>query len=222
MANKELNKIESEIKQLEQYLDSCKPKAFSNDIILVEKSEIEMYIANLRSSIPDEVEYARKVLANREAIIIDAKDKASAHIQKAQDKAKDIENQAVQKANEIVSEDVTTKNAINEANQIIQEAYNEANNVLNDAQNNANDLQQMINDYVTDQLISLQDLVGRTLNEYEYRNQEVIGTLNAYYDTITSNLAELTQVPEEEQPEEGVMVESDELPDEVDSLIDEE
>ena len=84
--------------------------------------QIEMYIANLRSSIPDEVEYARKVLANREAIIIDAKDKASAHIQKAQDKAKDIENQAVQKANEIVSEDVTTKNAINEANQIIQEA----------------------------------------------------------------------------------------------------
>ena len=60
-------------------------------------------------------------------------------------------------------------------------------------------------------------------NSFSYRHIiEEICKLNAYYDTITSNLAELTQVPEEEQQEDGVMAESDELPDEVDSLIDEE
>ena len=64
------------IDEIEEYIDSCKFKAFSSNQILVNKDEIDELLRELRMKTPVEIENYKRMLANKEAILNDAKQKA--------------------------------------------------------------------------------------------------------------------------------------------------
>ena len=74
------SKIEQTIEELEQYIDTCKPQAFSSNKIIVNKDQIEELLTELRLRTPEEIKRYQKMISNKEAILADAQTKADAII----------------------------------------------------------------------------------------------------------------------------------------------
>ena len=84
-----MSRIEQLIGEIEMYLDSCKAQAFSNSKrIVVEKDVIDEMLVELRMRIPDEIKKCQKMIANRDAILTDAKTNADKIIADANKKTK--------------------------------------------------------------------------------------------------------------------------------------
>ena len=78
------SKIEQTIEELEQYIDTCKPQAFSSNKIIVNKDQIEELLTELRLRTPEEIKRYQKMISNKEAILADAQAKADAIIAQAE------------------------------------------------------------------------------------------------------------------------------------------
>ena len=102
------SRIEQIIDELEEYIESCKPKFMSNSEIIVNKDEIDELIRELRMKTPDEIKRYQKIISNKEAILNDAREKAEKLI-----------NEATIHTNELISE-----------HEIMQQAYTQANEVV--------------------------------------------------------------------------------------------
>ena len=87
------SRIEQIIDELEEYVESCKPKFMSNSEIIVNKDEIDELIRELRMKTPDEIKRYQKIISNKEAILNDAREKAEKLI-----------NDATVHTNELISE----------------------------------------------------------------------------------------------------------------------
>ena len=72
-----VDKIEQIISEIEEYLDGCKPQAFSGSKkIIVEKDIIDEMLVELRMSTPEEIKRYQKIIASKDAIIGDAQNRA--------------------------------------------------------------------------------------------------------------------------------------------------
>ena len=77
------SRIEQLIDELEEYIESCKPKFMSSSEIIVNKEEIDELLRDLRMKTPDEIRRYQKIISNKEAILNDARAKAQALIDEA-------------------------------------------------------------------------------------------------------------------------------------------
>ena len=77
------SRIEQIISEIEDYIDSCRFQPLSKTNIVVNKDEIEELLTELRLKTPDEIKKYQKIIANRDAILMDAKQKAEAMLQEA-------------------------------------------------------------------------------------------------------------------------------------------
>ncbi|MCR5398371.1 MAG: hypothetical protein K6E68_02435 [Lachnospiraceae bacterium] len=109
--NKSINTIMEIIDDIEEYIDSCKFKAFSTSQLLVNKEELDMLLKDLRKAAPVEIKKAQAIMSNKEQIIEDAKLKAKELIAKTKEET-----------NELISQ-----------NEIMLRAYEQADAVVNDA-----------------------------------------------------------------------------------------
>ena len=98
------SRIEQLIDEIEDYIESCKPKFMSSTEIIVNKDEIDELLRELRMKTPDEIKRYQKIISNKEAILNDAKAKAEALI-----------NEATVHTNELINE-----------HEIMQQAYAQA------------------------------------------------------------------------------------------------
>ena len=62
------SRIEQLIDEIEEYIDNCKYKAFSTDVIMVNKAEIDDLLRELRMKTPEEIKRYQKIISNKEAI----------------------------------------------------------------------------------------------------------------------------------------------------------
>ncbi len=121
-----VSKIEQLIEDIYAFIESCKSPAFMQNKVTVPKDELYDLLDELRFSTPDEIKRYQKILANREAILADAKGKADDMVEKAKQQIGDMVNereivqQAYRKAEEIVDY------ATNEANRMLERASREA------------------------------------------------------------------------------------------------
>ena len=67
-----MNKIEQRIGDIEEFIEQCRPSAFSSSRITVQKEDLEAMLLDLRMSIPDEVNQSQKIITNQRAIMADA------------------------------------------------------------------------------------------------------------------------------------------------------
>ena len=110
-----MSKIEQIITEIEEYIDNCKFQPLSTSKIIVNKDEIDELLAELRLRTPDEIKKYQKIIANKDAILNDAKERAEAMV-----------SEATAHINQLVSEHEIMQKAYEEANQIIEQAQAEA------------------------------------------------------------------------------------------------
>lgn len=200
MENKK-EKIQVKIEEIIEYINQCKLKPFSNNIILVNKDEIDSYLLDLKKCAPDEIKRYQKIIANREAILAEAeqykenaKKEAAEIIQRTQVTAQNqisennITLQAYDQAQAIVDAaaaqaDVIINNATAQAQQIVDYAANESNSLKEGATAYADNLLAQIETVCTQYV----NYINSTMGNFDGLGQQVNGLLN----TVQANRMEL-------------------------------
>lgn len=137
------NRIEQLIDEIYEYVEGCKTSTFAPNKVTVVKDELYDLLDELKERTPDEIKRYQKIIANRDAIIADAEDKAEKIIEEAKAKAKqlvsehEIMQQAYARVNEMVSDasrdaEEMVSRAKLESEQLTTGALNYANNVMYD------------------------------------------------------------------------------------------
>ena len=173
------SRIEQLIDELEEYIESCKPKFMSNSEIIVNKEEIDELLRELRMRTPEEIKRYQKIISNKEAILNDARAKAQALI-----------DEATVHTNELISEHEIMQQAYAQANGIVATAANQAREILDKATMEANELRTQASQYMESRLVELDSPIQSTNADYE----RLLGSLGQYRDLIQSNLRSLHPV----------------------------
>ncbi len=174
------SRIEQLIDELEEYIESCKPKFMSNSEIIVNKDEIDELLRELRMRTPEEIKRYQKIISNKEAILNDARSKAQALI-----------DEATVHTNELISEHEIMQQAYSQANGIVATAAKQAQDILDKATIEANELRTQAARYTEDRLAELDSIVSSAIQSANSDYDRLIGSLGQYRDLIQSNLRAL-------------------------------
>ena len=170
------SRIEQLIDELEEYIESCKPKFMSNSEIIVNKDEIDELLRELRMKTPDEIKRYQKIISNKEAILNDARAKAEALI-----------NEATVHTNELISEHEIMQQAYAQANIVVTQAAQQAQDILDKATMEANELRMQAAQYTEDRLAELESIIVSALQTSNANYGTLVGSLNQYKELIQSN-----------------------------------
>lgn len=180
------SRIEQLIDEIEDYIESCKPKFMSSTEIIVNKDEIDELLRELRMKTPDEIKRYQKIISNKEAILNDAKAKAEALI-----------NEATVHTNELINEHEIMQQAYAQANEVVTMASKQAQEILDNATIEANELKSQAMQYMDDMLAHLENIISASTQQASSNYDTLIGNLNQYRDIIQSNRSELHAVDED-------------------------
>ena len=184
--------IEEIIEEIEEYVDECKPSAFSPSKIIVNRDELEILLEELRTKTPEEIKRYQKIISNKEAILADAQNKADAIIAQAQIQT-----------NELVSEHQIMQQAYAKANEIIMLATKNAQDMLDKATEDANSIRMGAITYTDDLLNTIESVISNSMETTQARTETFMQTMQGYLDIVVANRQEL--VPQEvAQPEPSV------------------
>lgn len=184
--------IEEIIEEIEEYVDECKPSAFSPSKIIVNRDELESLLEELRTKTPEEIKRYQKIISNKEAILADAQNKADAIIAQAQIQT-----------NELVSEHQIMQQAYAKANEIIMLATKNAQDMLDKATEDANSIRMGAITYTDDLLNTIESVISNSMETTQARTETFMQTMQGYLDIVVANRQEL--VPKEvAQPEPSV------------------
>lgn len=179
------SRIEQAIQAMEIYISECNPQMLNKSNIVVNREEIEEYLSELKRHVPDEVKKYKKVLANKDAILEDARKKADEII-----KAANIQFQ------EILSEQEIMKQAYASANAVVETATAQAQEILEKATNDANEIRTGAIQYTDGILANVQQALEGTMNTYQANYATLLNDLAQYHGIVIENRKEL--VPAEE------------------------
>ena len=184
--------IEEIIEEIEEYVDECKPSAFSPSKIIVNRDELESLLEELRTKTPEEIKRYQKIISNKEAILADAQNKADAIIAQAQIQT-----------NELVSEHQIMQQAYAKANEIIMLATKNAQDMLDKATEDANSIRMGAITYTDYLLNTIESVISNSMETTQARTETFMQTMQGYLDIVVANRQEL--VPQEvAQPEPSV------------------
>lgn len=180
------SRIEQLIDEIEEYIESCKPKFMSSTEIIVNKEEIDELLRELRMKTPEEIKRYQKIISNKEAILNDARAKAEALI-----------NEATVHTNELINEHEIMQQAYAQANEVVSMASKQAQEILDNATIEANNLRSAAMRYMDDMLAHLENIIASSTQAATSHYENLIGSLNQYRDIIQSNRSELHPADED-------------------------
>lgn len=180
------SRIEQLIDELEEYIESCKPKFMSSSEIIVNKEEIDELLRELRMKTPDEIRRYQKIISNKEAILNDARAKAQALI-----------DEATVHTNELISEHEIMQQAYAQANGIVATAARQAQEILDKATMEANELRMQASRYTEERLGELESIVLSAIQSSGANYDKLLGSLGQYRDLIQSNIRSLHPVEDD-------------------------
>ncbi len=175
------SRLEQIIAEIEDYIDNCKTQPMSKGKILVDKDEISELLTELRMKTPEEIKRYQKIIANKDAILQDAQQRADQIVADAQ----------VQ-TNELVSEHQIMQQAYAQANEVVSIATNQAQDILNRATEDANAIRTASIEYTDNLLSNLENIMVNAINSTRDRYDAVLGSLQDCYDIVKENRGELT------------------------------
>ena len=180
-----MSKIEQLIDEIEAYIDSCQPQAFSNNRkIIVARDEMDDLLAELRQRTPEEIKKYQKIISNQEAILSNAKGQAEAMLA-----------EATKQTNQLINEHEIIQKAYARANEIINQANAQAQQIVDKAAAEADGMREGSIRYADEMLKSLQTIISHSMENADSRHQALMASLKSSYDIIASNRKELA--PEE-------------------------
>ncbi len=175
------SKIEQTIEDIYEYLDSCKFAAFSNkESIIVNKDDIFDLLEELKTNIPDEIKHSRQIVANRDAIIDNAKSTAEALLAKAEEKQ-----------GELLEKNEIMQQAYLQAQEVVNQANGNALDLLNQATNEANSIQMSAMKYTDDSLAGISDILTKAVSEAQARYNDLISSLSNVLQVVNNDRAQL-------------------------------
>lgn len=175
-----MSRIEQIIEEMEEYLEGCKNQAFSSTKIIVDKDQMLELLSELRLRTPEEIKKYQKIVANRDAILDEAKKQAA-----------EIVNQANIHTNELINEHEIMQQAFVKANEILQDASGRAQSILDEATEAANSYRMGAIHYTDDLLAGMQNLVAATMEATKQKYENFFKSLSSTYDIIAANRNEL-------------------------------
>ena len=180
------SKIEQQIDQIEDFIDSCRYQTFSKTNIIVDKDELDALLEELRARTPEEIKHYQRIINNKEAILEDAKRRAEEMI-----------NEATVHTNELVNEHEIMQQAYVQANEIVRLATQQGQDILDKAISEANAYRTSAAQYMDDMLGSLEEDTTQSLENLTSIFGNLHTTLRDYVETIRRNRAELLPQNEE-------------------------
>ena len=179
------SRIEQLIDEIEEYIDNCKYKAFSTDVIMVNKADIDDLLRELRMKTPEEIKRYQKIISNKEAILNDAKQKAQ-----------ELLNDAAVQTNELISEHQIMQQAYAQANEIVEMATKQAQGILDNATIEANNVKSAAMQYTDSILANLENILKQSIEISTRDYNTLVGNLREIDNVVTANRAELVPVDE--------------------------
>lgn len=174
------NKIEQLIDEIYEFVEGCKPNTFAPNKVTIDKNELYDLLDELKERTPDEIKRYQKIIANRDAIIADANDKAEKIIEEAKLKAKQLvgEHEIMQQAYARVNEMVAA--ASQDADEMVAKARAEADQLTSGALNYANNI-----------MYDMEEILLKAYESTVERSEMLINTLKESYDSVASNRLEI-------------------------------
>ena len=162
------SRIEQLIDEIEAYIDNCKYKAFSTDVIMVNKAEIDELLRELRMKTPQEIKKAKEL----------------------------IDNATVQ-TNELISEHQIMQQAYAQANEIVELATKQAQEILDNATTEANNVKIAAMQYTDDILANLGNIITHSIEVSTNDYNTMLANLRQIDSIVSANRAELNPPVEE-------------------------
>ncbi|MBR3367028.1 MAG: hypothetical protein IKG66_04465 [Lachnospiraceae bacterium] len=182
------SKIEQQIDQIEDYIDSCRYQKFSKTNIIVDKDEIDGLLEELRAKTPDEIRHYQRIINNRDSIL-----------EEARRKAQEMINEANIHTNELVNEHEIVQAAHREAENIVRMATKEAQDIIDRANEQADSYRASAAQYLDDLLARAESDTASSLDRMTRIFSDLHGGLGEYLETLRQNRSELYgEAPEEE------------------------
>lgn len=194
------SRIEELIEDIFEFVEDCKPQAFSSTKVIVPKDELYDLLDELRLRTPDEIKRYQKMIENKDAILADAEEKANAMLVEAQDKM-----------DALVDEHEIMQQAYAQADAIVQEATQHAQAILDSAEQDANAIRTGAIGYTSDMLSGLENIMDRAYADCKGKYESLMSSMQEHMDIVRANHRELSGTPEPEvtQAQESEKVEEE-------------
>ncbi|MCR5332081.1 MAG: ATPase [Lachnospiraceae bacterium] len=173
-------RIEEIIDSIYDFVENCKPTAFSQTKIVVQKDELLDLIDELKRRTPDEVKRYQKVIANRDSII-----------KQAEDDAADIIEEARERAQQMVNETEIMQQAYKQANDLIQNATAESTKIRNDADEYATQIRSGVLNYSSDILSEIEGILDASHRDIQDLSSKLVNAIGIHLETIIENKKEI-------------------------------
>lgn len=172
--------IEDVMNEIEDFLNSCKTTALSSNKVVVPRDEFDELFGDLKVKIPAEIDRCKKIMRNKEAILMDARKTADGIIA-----------QANQQAGQMVSETEIMAQANQKAYETIEMARVQANEMLAQAVAEANEIRLGSMQYTNDIMMGIRNYVEATMEAERANYENLIEALNNDYMVANANLDEI-------------------------------
>ena len=174
------SKIEDDINALQDYIDGCKISTIHRGCVIVDQNELDGYIDNLRTDIPQEIRQYQRIISNQEHILADARRRADELIKEAEIQT-----------DQLVSEHKILEQAYARANELVLVASKEAESILDKATMEANEIKESAMEYTDNNLRIIQEIISASMEETKSKADNYLNQMQGYMDIITSNRAQL-------------------------------
>lgn len=172
--------IEDVMNEIEDFLNSCSTKALSSNKVIVPRDEFDELFGDLKVKIPAEIDRCKKIMRNKEAILMDARKTADG-----------ILAEASAQAQQMVSETAIMAQANQTAYQTVEMARVQANEMLAQAVAEANEIRLGSMQYTNDMMMGIRNYVEATMEAERANYENLLQVLNNDYRMADANLTEI-------------------------------
>jgi len=172
--------IEDVMNEIEDFLNSCKTSALSSNKVIVPRDEFDELFDDLKIKIPAEIDRCKKIMRNKEAILMEARKNADG-----------ILAQASAKASQMVSETEIMNMANQQAYETVEMARSQANDILAQAVAEANQIRLGSMQYTNDIMTGLRNYMEATMEAERANYENLITAFNNECMVATANLEEV-------------------------------
>ncbi len=193
------SEIEELIEELDSYIDSCKNLPMSKVNISVNRDEIKNYIREMELKTPEEIKRYKKIVANQDAILRDAKLKAENMLKSAQTQYDTMLNDAKAQTADLISEHEIMQQAYAQGNEYVADASNRANQIIDKASAEANNIVMSAVQYTDDSLADIQKILTYSMDNFQKAYETMMAQLNKSLEIVINNRQDLRAQDEAEE-----------------------
>lgn len=192
-------RIEQLIDDIYEYIESCKPKGFGGTQVIVPKEELYDLLDEMRLKVPDEIKRCQKMIANRDAIIANA-----------EERAEKIISDAKQQAEALVHESEITRQAYLQANEMVSRATQQADGIMQAVNRDAEQIRTGALAYTNDMLGVIEQVMNSAYEDTRIKTEALLGSLQQNLEIVSANRKELCEQVAPELPENAGKEQEDE------------